>query len=173
MPLWEWQVMGSKLRKNHENVKRASALPRPGAAAQLGTNPQSPGSRPRTRYWLQTMEPPMRKLLAAIAVLQLALSGAAAQSQSATKAETLSLEQKTKISQLISKQTAPLASSSFSIAVDAVVPADIQVHSLPSEAEQLAPQVKGFGYVVVEEQIALIDQRSRKVEIVFPRWREP
>jgi hypothetical protein len=113
----------------------------------------------------------MRKLLAAIAVLQLALSGAAAQPQSATKAETLSLEQKTKISQLISKQTAPLASSSFSIAVDAVVPADIQVHSLPSEAEQLAPQVKGFGYV--EEQIALIDQRSRKVEIVFPRWREP
>jgi hypothetical protein len=119
------------------------------------------------------MEPPMRILLAAIAVLQLALSGAAAQSQSATKAETLSLEQKTKISQLTSKQTAPLASGSFSIAVDAVVPADIQVHSPPSEAEHLAPQVRGLGYVVVEEQIALVDQRSRKVEIIFPRWREP
>jgi len=113
----------------------------------------------------------MRKLLAAIAVLQLALSGAAAQSQSATKAETLSLEQKTKISQLISKQTAPLASSSFSIAVDAVVPADIQVHSLPSEAEQLAPQVKGFGYVVVEEQIALVDQKTRKIGFVIQRAR--
>jgi hypothetical protein len=115
----------------------------------------------------------MRKLLIVIAISQLAISGAAAQSQSATKAETLSLEQKTKISQMISTRTAPLASGNFSIAVDAVVPADVQVHSLPPEAEQLAPQVRGLGYVVVEEQIALVDPRSRKVEIVFPRWREP
>jgi guanyl-specific ribonuclease Sa len=115
----------------------------------------------------------MRKILAAIAILQLAISGAAAQSQSATKAETLSLEQKTKISQLISARTAPLPSGKFSIAVDAVVPADVQVHALPAEAEQVAPQVRGFGYLVVEEQIALVDQGSRKVEIVFPRWLEP
>jgi hypothetical protein len=73
----------------------------------------------------------MRKLLIVIAISQLAISGAAAQSQSATKAETLSLEQKTKISQMISQRTAPLASGNFSIAVDAVVPADVQVQSLP------------------------------------------
>ena len=114
----------------------------------------------------------MRRVLAAIAMLQLALSSAAAQPQSATKAETLSLEQKTKISQLISPRTAPLASGKFSIAVDAVVPADIQVQSLPPEAERLAPQLNGFGYVVVEEQIALVDLRTRKVEIVLPRWLE-
>ena len=115
----------------------------------------------------------MRKFLAAIAILQLAISGAAAQSESATKAERLSLEQKTKISQLISPRLGPLGSAKFSIAVDAVVPADIQVQSLPAEAEQVAPQVRGLGYVVIEEQIALIDQRTRKVEIVFPRWLEP
>jgi hypothetical protein len=119
------------------------------------------------------VEAPMRKLLIVIAISQFAISGAAAQSQSATKAETLSLEQKTKISQMISQRTAPLASGNFSIAVDAVVPADVQVQSLPPEAERLAPQVRGYGYVVVEEQIALVDQRTRKVEIVFPRWREP
>jgi hypothetical protein len=32
----------------------------------------------------------------------------------------------------------------------------------------VVPQLGGFGYVVVEEQIALVDQRTRKVEIVFP-----
>jgi hypothetical protein len=123
--------------------------------------------------FIATLEPPMRKILAAIAILQLAISGAAAQSQSGTKAETLSLEQKTKISKLISPRTAPLPSGKFSIAVDAVVPADIQIQSLPAEAEQVAPQLRGFGYVVVEEQIALVDQGTRKVEIVFPRWLEP
>ena len=119
------------------------------------------------------VEVPMRRLLTVVAILQLAVSGVAAQSQSATKAETLSLEQKTKISQVISPRSAPLASRNFSVAVDAVVPADIQVHSLPPEAEQVARQVRGFGYVVVEEQIALVDQHTRKVEIVFPRWLEP
>jgi hypothetical protein len=113
----------------------------------------------------------MRKLLAVIAILQFAISAAAAQWQSAaSKAEVLSLEQEIRISQLIAKQTVPLLSGSFSIALDAVVPAEIQVHSLPPEAEQLTPQLRGFGYVVVEEQIALVDQRTRKVEIVFPRW---
>jgi hypothetical protein len=115
----------------------------------------------------------MGKLLVVIAILQFAISAAAAQSQSAaSKAEVLSFDQEIRISQLIAKQTVPLSSGSFSIALDAVVPAEIQVHSLPPEAEQLAPQLRGFGYVVVEEQIALVDQRTRKVEIVFPRWGE-
>ena len=114
----------------------------------------------------------MRKLLFLMASLPFVISTALAQSQSpAAKAELLSLDQKTKISQLIAKQTEPLAGGSFSIAVDGVVPAEIPVHSLPSEAQGLAPQLRGFGYVVVEEQIALVDQRTRKVQLVFPRWR--
>ena len=113
----------------------------------------------------------MRKLLVVIAVLQFAISVAAAQSQSAaSKDELLSMDQKIRISQLIARQAVPLSSGSFSIALDAVVPAEIQVHSLQPEAEQLAPQLGGFGYVVVEELIALVDQQTRKVEIVFPRW---
>lgn len=115
----------------------------------------------------------MRKLPVVIAISQFAISAAAAQSQSAApKAELLSLDQETTISQLIANQTVPLSSGSFSIALEAVVPAKIQVYSLPSEVEQLAPQLRGFGYVVVEEQIALVDQRTRKVEIVFPKWGE-
>jgi len=113
----------------------------------------------------------MRKLLVVIATLQFAISAAAAQSQSAaSKPELLSLDQETRISQLIVQEAVPLSSGSFSIALDAIVPAEIQVDSLPPAAEQLAPQLRGFGYVVVEELIALVDQRTRKIEIVFPRW---
>jgi Protein of unknown function (DUF1236) len=113
----------------------------------------------------------MRIFLVLTALLQLAISPAMAQTQSAAaRADAVSLEQKTKISELITRRTPPLAASSFSIAVDSVVPAEIEVHALPAEAEKLAPQVRGFGYVVIEELVALVDPRTRKVEIVFPRW---
>ena len=114
----------------------------------------------------------MRKILALAASLCFFVSAAAAQAPSqsaAAKSDLLSMDQKIKIAQLITKQTAPLASGSFSIAVDAVPP-DIEIHSLPAEAQRLAPQLRGFGYIVVEEQIALVEQRTRKVELVFPRW---
>jgi len=56
--------------------------------------------------------------------------------------------------------------------MDGIVPADIELHSLPAEIEQWAPGLHGFGYVVVEEQIALVDQHTRKIKLVFPRWGE-
>jgi len=114
----------------------------------------------------------MRRILAVTAGVCFIVFAAAAQTSSqpaASKADSLSLEQKTKISQLITKQTEPLAAS-FAVAVDVIVPADIQVHSLPAEAEKLAPQLRGFGYVVVEELVAIVEPRTRKIEIVFPRW---
>ena len=117
----------------------------------------------------------MRKILALAASLCLVASSAAAQAPSqsaASKSDLLSMDQKIKIAQLITKQTAPLTSASVSIAVDRVVPPDIDLHSLPAEAQRLAPQLRGFGYIVVEEQIALVDERTRKVEIVFPHWGE-
>jgi hypothetical protein len=112
----------------------------------------------------------MQKLPIAIAVLQFATSAAAAQSQYvASKAELLSVDQETRISQLIMKQAVPLSSGSFSIALHAQVPTKIQVHFFTSEAEQLAPQVRGFGQVIAKGQTALVDQRTHKVEIVFAR----
>jgi hypothetical protein len=88
----------------------------------------------------------------------------------ASKADSLSLEQKTKISEIITERTPPLEGGSFPISVDGLVPSDVRLNSLPPEAEQLAPQLRGFSYVVVEELVAIVDPRTRKVEIVFPRW---
>ena len=111
-------------------------------------------------------------IVIAIWCLTLAAIAQAPSESAASKDELLSLDQKIKISQLITKQAAPLADNRFSIAVDRVVPAEIELQPLPSEAKELAPQVRGFGYVVVNEEIALVDQRTRKVVLVFQRWRE-
>ena len=118
----------------------------------------------------------MRRLMPAIVGFCFLASAAAGQTPSPSElpavsaADGLSLDQKIKISQSITKQAAPLASSSFSIAVGGVVPADIPVHSLPAEAETVASQLRGFGYVVVEELVAIVEQPTRKIQTVFPRW---
>ena len=114
----------------------------------------------------------MRRMFACVAscfIVAAATAQVASRSAAGTP-DLLSMDQQTKIAQIITKRTTPLPSGAFSIQIDAIVPADIQIHSLPAEAEQLAPRVHGFGYVVVEEQIAIVDLRTRKVELVFPRW---
>ena len=115
----------------------------------------------------------MRRIPALIAALGFAASAAGAQTPSdsaASRSALLTLDQKTKISEMITKQTPPLAGPAFPVSVDGVVPSEIQLNSLPSEAEELAPQLRGLRYVVVEELVAIVDPRTRKVEIVFPRW---
>ena len=118
----------------------------------------------------------MRRIPALIAALGFVASVAGAQTPSdsaASKSALLTLDQKTKISEMITERTPPLEGGSFQVSVDGVVPSDVQLNSLPSEAEQLAPQLRGFSYVVVEELVAIVDPRTRKVEIVFPRWGKP
>ena len=118
----------------------------------------------------------MRRIPVFIVAAGLAASAVGAQTPSdsaASKSALLTLDQKTKISEMITERTPPLEGGSFPVSIDGVVPSDVQLNSLPSEAEQLAPQLHGFSYVVVEELVAIVDPRTRKVEIVFPRWGKP
>jgi hypothetical protein len=45
------------------------------------------------------------------------------------------------------ERTPAPASPSFPISVDGAIPPEIWLNSLPSEAEELAPQLRGFSYV--------------------------
>jgi hypothetical protein len=116
----------------------------------------------------------MRAIVLLVAASALLAGAAGAQAQSTpAQGDTLTLEQKTRISELISERTPPLSASGFSIAIDGVVPSEIEIHPLPSAAEQVAPRLHGLGYVVIEELIALVDPSSRKVALVLPRSRAP
>jgi hypothetical protein len=105
-----------------------------------------------------------------IAILQFATSAAAAQSQyAASKAEVLSLDQETRISQLIVKQAVPLpAAVSRSHWMPRCL---LRSKFILSHRRQNNWRRKfaASATSLAEGQTALVDQRAHKVEIVFAR----
>jgi hypothetical protein len=117
----------------------------------------------------------MRMGLAVGFALQFAASAALAQPTSpsaASQSELLSMDQKVKIGTIITEKTPPLTNIQFSPVVDQVVSSQIQIQDLPPDARKLAPQLDGYGCIVYEELIAIVDQNTRKIALVIPRWRQ-
>ena len=117
----------------------------------------------------------MHRFLVIFATLQVVVGTAMAQPTSesaASKDNFLSLDQKIRIAEIVTKRTPALAEVKFPVAIDGIVPAEIQLQSLPFNAEDVAPELRGFGYIVVEELIAIVEKPTRKIVIVFPRWGE-
>jgi hypothetical protein len=85
----------------------------------------------------------MRTFLIVGIALQFVVSAALAQptvSSAAPKSDLLSMDQKVKVGEIITEKTPPLTSMQFSPVVDAVVPSQVQIQDLPSDAKKLAPQ---------------------------------
>jgi hypothetical protein len=114
----------------------------------------------------------MRKLLLYAVALHFSLAAAVAQPAATPGDQSLSLDQQEKISQIIADQTPqPLTNVTFSVAPDIVVPANVPLQRLPTEAENLAPQLQGYSYLAVEELVAIVDTNSRKIVSVMQRMR--
>jgi hypothetical protein len=112
----------------------------------------------------------MRKLLISAAALHLAFGAALA--QPAPGSPSLSLDQQSKLSEIIADQTPqPLTNVNFSVARDVVVPVNIPLRPLPVEAEIVEPQLHGYSYLAVEELVAIVDTNSRKIISVMQRMR--
>jgi hypothetical protein len=111
----------------------------------------------------------MKKFLFCAVALQFATAPAIAQSGGNAA---LSMDQQSKISEMITRQTPqPLTNISFPVAKDVVIPSSVSLQRLPAEAEQLAPQLKGDSYLAVEELVAIVDTNSRKIISVMQRMR--
>ena len=114
-----------------------------------------------------------RRLILTFALLcALPIASAAAQSTATTSPPNLSLEQQTKIADAITRDAGePIRGIHFSLAIGNAVPTDVQLHPVPTAVAQVAPEFRDAGYVVVEEQIAIIDSHSRKILAVVQRGR--
>src|SRR5665213_465520 len=111
----------------------------------------------------------MKRLFLCALAFQFATAPAIAQSAGNPA---LSMDQQSKISEIITRQTPqPLTNIDFSVARDVVIPSNVPLQRLPAEAEQVAPQLKGDSYLAVEELVAIVDTNSRKVISVMQRMR--
>jgi hypothetical protein len=114
----------------------------------------------------------MQPLFLAATALYLAVGVAIAQPVATLGNQSLSLDQQSKISEIITNQAPqPLTGINFSIAPDVVVPPNVALQRLPVAAEKVAPQLQGYSYLAVEELVAIVDTNSRKISSVMQRMR--
>lgn len=81
----------------------------------------------------------------------------------------LDTQQQTSVGQAIAQRgVKPLTNVDFSIAVGTKVPAPVQLRALPADVVTFVPQYRGYSYVVVEEQIVIVDPGTQEIVAIVP-----
>ena len=92
-----------------------------------------------------------------------------ARASSSSSVIALDTQQQTSIGQAIAQRGfKPLTNVSFSIAVGTKVPAAVQLRALPSDLATFVPQYRGYSFVVVEEQIVIVDPGTHEIVAIVP-----
>ncbi len=92
-------------------------------------------------------------------------------SSSSAKSVTLSTEQKTKIQTSIKSQSVEHYSRTrvnFDLRVGIRVPTTIRVFVLPVEIVEIVPQYRGFKYIIVEDEILILDPVTLEIVAIIP-----
>jgi hypothetical protein len=80
----------------------------------------------------------------------------------------LSTEQRTKITTVIrSERVQPVTNVNFNISVGTRIPRDISYHALPTEVVTIYPEWRGYNYVLVRNQIIVIDPETFEIVAVL------
>jgi len=97
--------------------------------------------------------------------------GAADRSQTVGQAGAgakLSSEQRTKITTVIRDQhIAPVTNVNFAISVGTRVPRDVTFHPLPAEIVTIYPDWRGYEFILVRDQIVVVDPRTFEIVAVL------
>jgi Protein of unknown function (DUF1236) len=90
--------------------------------------------------------------------------------QGGRTAVNLSQEQRTKIKDVIvrDRDVARLPSASFSLSIGATVPRTVHVRVLPSDVVTIVPEYRGFDYIVVGDQLLIIDPVTMEIVAILP-----
>jgi hypothetical protein len=80
----------------------------------------------------------------------------------------LTTEQRTKITTVIrSEHVQPVTNVNFNVSVGTRIPRDISYHALPSEVVTIYPEWRGYNYVLVREQIVVIDPQTFEIVAIL------
>jgi Protein of unknown function (DUF1236) len=80
----------------------------------------------------------------------------------------LSTEQRTKITTVIrNEHVAPVTNVNFNISVGTRIPRDVSYHALPAEVVTIYPEWRGYNYILVRDQIVVIDPATFEIVAVL------
>jgi len=80
----------------------------------------------------------------------------------------LSTEQRTKITTVIrSEHVAPASNVNFSISIGTRIPREVRYHPLPAEVVTIYPEWRGYNYVLVRDQILVIDPQTLEIVAIL------
>lgn len=78
-------------------------------------------------------------------------------------------QQRTRISTSISHlNVQPLTNVNFSLSVGTAVPRDVRLQPLPAEVVEIVPQYRGYNFVLVKDEIVIVEPSSYKIVAVLP-----
>lgn len=79
-------------------------------------------------------------------------------------------EKAAKINDVITRgKVEPINNVNFSLSVGVDVPSTVTVRPLPSSIVEIVPEYRGYDYIVVREEIVIIEPRTRKIVTVVHR----
>ena len=87
--------------------------------------------------------------------------------QGAAGAAKLSTEQRTKITTIIREHRTPSVHLNVSISVGTRIPTNVHLYPIPVEVISIYPEWRGYEYVMVGEEIIVIDPRSHEIVAVI------
>jgi hypothetical protein len=78
--------------------------------------------------------------------------------------------QRTRVSESITRLNAPAVNNvNFSLSVGTVVPRDVRFQPLPADVVEIMPQYRGYNFVVVRDDIVIVEPSSYRIVDVLPR----
>jgi hypothetical protein len=81
----------------------------------------------------------------------------------------LNNNQRTRISESITRLNAkPVTNVNFSLSVGTIVPRDVHFQPLPADVVEIVPQYRGYNFVVVRDDIVIVEPSSYKIVDVLP-----
>ncbi|KMJ95105.1 MULTISPECIES: DUF1236 domain-containing protein [Bradyrhizobium] len=78
-------------------------------------------------------------------------------------------QQRTRIGASISHlNVQPLTNVNFSLSVGTVVPRDVRLQPLPADVVEIVPQYRGYNFVLVKDEIVIVEPSTYKIVTVLP-----
>jgi uncharacterized protein DUF1236 len=83
--------------------------------------------------------------------------------QGAAGSAKLTTEQRTKITSIIKQQKVERVNLNVSVSVGTRIPASVHLYPLPQEVIVIYPEWRGYDYILVGDQIVIIDPRTHEI----------